>query len=98
MISYNQLLDPLETAHVNDIGMDQELSKFRAIIGHQGPLTATDPDWKGSKNNVQAEWESLSNPFLSLLLITQSPVQHMTNNIIFCLRMMVMSQQSCQEK
>ena len=40
------------------MGMDQELYRFRAIIGHQGPLLASDPDWKGSKYNVQVEWES----------------------------------------
>ena len=40
------------------MGMDQELFKFRSIIGHQGPLAATDPDWKGSKFNVQVEWET----------------------------------------
>ena len=34
LISYNQLLDNLETAQDNDLGMDQELFKFRAIIGH----------------------------------------------------------------
>ena len=33
LISYNQLLD-LETAEHKDLGMDQELFKFRAIIGH----------------------------------------------------------------
>ena len=38
--------------------MDQELFKFRAIIEHQGPLVATDPDWKGSKYNVQVNWET----------------------------------------
>ena len=67
LISYNQLLEHLETAQHNDLGMDQELVKFRAIIGHQGPLTAIDPDWKGSKYNVQVEWETgrlLLNPFL----------------------------------
>ena len=58
MISYNQLPDHLETAHDNDLGMYQELFKFRAIIGHQGPLKATDPDWKGSKYNVQVEWKT----------------------------------------
>ena len=36
--------------------MDQELFKFKAIIGHQG-LAPTDPDWKGSKYNVQVELE-----------------------------------------
>ena len=40
------------------MGMDQELFKFRAIIGHQGPLGATDPDWNGSNYNVQVEWET----------------------------------------
>ena len=58
LISYNKLLDDLETARDNDLGMDQELFKFRAIIGHQGPLKATDPDWKHSKYNVQVEWET----------------------------------------
>ena len=38
--------------------MDQELYRFRAIIGHEGPLKATDPNWKGSKWNVQIEWET----------------------------------------
>ena len=44
LISYDQLLE--QTAQDNELGMDQELFKFRAIIGHQGPLAATDPDWK----------------------------------------------------
>ena len=44
LITYNQLFDHLETTEGNDLGMDQELFKFRAIIGHQSPLKATDPD------------------------------------------------------
>ena len=54
-ISYNQLLDHLETAQDYDLGMDQEFFNFRTDIGHQGPLKATDPDWKGSKDIVQVE-------------------------------------------
>ena len=57
LISYNQLLEHLENAQDHDMGMDQELYRFRAIIGHQGPLLASDPDWKGSQYNVQVEWE-----------------------------------------
>ena len=49
LISYNQLLEHLENAQDHDMGMDQEHYRFRAIIGHQGPLLASDPDWKGSK-------------------------------------------------
>ena len=58
MISYNQLLEHLETAQDNDMGMDQDLFKFRAIIGHQRHLAASDPGWKSRKYNVQVEWET----------------------------------------
>ena len=44
-ISHNQLLDPLEQAKEQDNSMDQELYKFIAIIGHEGPLKATDTNW-----------------------------------------------------
>ena len=40
LISYNQLLEHLENAQDHDMGMDQALYRFRAIIGHQGPLLA----------------------------------------------------------
>ena len=44
LISYNQLLEHLENAQDHDLGMDQELYRFRAIIGHQPPLLAPDLD------------------------------------------------------
>ena len=44
LISYNQLLEHLKMPK-HDMGMDQELYRFRAIIGHHGPLLASDPDW-----------------------------------------------------
>ena len=69
LISYNHLLEHLENAKDNDMGMDQELYRFRAIIGHQGPLLAPDPDWKGSKYNVQVEWESGEITFEPLSII-----------------------------
>ena len=34
LISYNKLLELLETAQDNDMGMDQELLKFKTTIGH----------------------------------------------------------------
>ena len=49
--------------------MDQELYRFRAIIGHQGPLLASDPDWKGSKYYVQVEWETGEITFEPLSII-----------------------------
>ena len=47
-----------QQAEEEDKSVDQELYKFRAIIGHGGPLKVTDPNWKGSKWNVQIEWET----------------------------------------
>ena len=69
LISYNQLLEHLEKAQDHDMGMDQELYRFRVIIGHQGPLLASDPDWKGSKYNVQVEWETGEITFEPLSII-----------------------------
>ena len=69
LLLYNQLLEHLENAQDHDMGMDQELYRFRAIIGHQGPLLASDPDWKGSKYNVQVEWETGEITFEPLSII-----------------------------
>ena len=69
LISYNQLLEHLENAQHHDMGMDQELYRFSAIIGHQGPLLASDSDWKGSKFNVQVEWENGEITFEPLSII-----------------------------
>ena len=51
------------------MGMDQELVKFRSIIRYQGPLATSDPDWKGSKYNVQVEWETGEIPFEPISVI-----------------------------
>ena len=88
LISYNQLLEHLENVQDHDMGMDEELYRFGAIIGHQGPLLASDPDWKGSKYNVQVEWETgeiTFDPSPSMLLMTLSLVQHMPRKMIYLL-------------
>ena len=66
--------------------MDQELYKFRAIIGYKGPLLASDPDWKGSRYNAQVEWETGEITFEPLSIIAvmiQLPVQHMPKKMIY---------------
>ena len=88
LISYNQLLEHLENAQDHGMGMDQELYRFRAIIGHQGPLLASDPDWKGS--NIMFKLNRrlgrlLLNPSPSLLLMIQSHVQHMPKRMTYLL-------------
>ena len=62
LIAYNQLLNHLEQAEAQDNSIDQELFKFRAIICHEGPLKVTDPNWKGSKYNVQVSGKLEKSP------------------------------------
>ena len=69
LISYNQLLEHLENAQDQDMGMDQQLYRFRVIIGNQDPLLASDPDWKGSNYNAQVEWETGEITFEPLSII-----------------------------
>ena len=63
--------------------MDQELFKFRAIIGHQGPLAEQIQIRRAANANIK--WNGrlrrlLLNPSLWM---TQSSVEHMPNNVIY---------------
>ena len=52
-MSYVQILD-----HLDQQEQQEELYKFRAITGHQGPLSPQDENYKVSKYNVMVEWET----------------------------------------
>ena len=53
IMSYVQILD-----HLDHQEQHEDLHKFRAITGHQGPLSPQDENYKGSKYNVMVEWET----------------------------------------
>ena len=44
--------------HLDQQEQHDDLYKFRAIRGHQGPLSPQDENYKGSKYNVIVEWET----------------------------------------
>ena len=69
LISYNQLVDHLEAATKEDNEISDDLYKFRALIGHQGLLKPTDPNWKGCKFNVLVEWEDGEKTYEPLLVL-----------------------------
>ena len=52
-MSYVEILD-----HLDQQEQQEDLYKFRAITGHQGPLSPQDENYKGSKYNVMVEWET----------------------------------------
>ena len=39
---------------------DRPLHTFKEILGHQGPLKPSDPNYKGSSYNVRLRWEDRS--------------------------------------
>jgi hypothetical protein len=51
---YNILMHFIEKNKEND----DIVWRFKHIIGHQGPLICTDPNYKGSKYNVLMGWEN----------------------------------------
>ena len=80
LISYNQLLEHLENAQDHDMGMNQELYRFICL-----PQIQT-----GKEANIMFKLNGrlgklLLNPSPSLLLMTQSLVQHMPKKMIYLL-------------
>ena len=53
IMSYVQILD-----HLDHQEQHEDLYKFRANTGNQGPLTDQDENYKGSKYNAMVEWET----------------------------------------
>ena len=53
VMSYVQILD-----HLDQQEQQEDLYMFRAITGHEGPLSPQDENNKGSKYNVIFEWET----------------------------------------
>ena len=75
IISYNQLVDHLEAAPNDDNEFSDDLLTFRALIGNQGSLKPTDPNWKGCKYNVLADWETGEKTYEPLsVLVADEPV------------------------
>jgi hypothetical protein len=70
IITYNTLLDYLDKNDAEEKDADKAW-KFRAITAHQGPLLPTDHDYKGSKYNVQVQWETGEVTYEPLSLIAK---------------------------
>ena len=73
IISYSQLVDHLEATANEESEINDDLYKFKALNGHQGPLKAPDPNWK--KWQFIVEWETGENTYEPLsVLATDDPV------------------------
>ena len=61
ILTYQQVLD-----HISKDETSEVVWKYKAIVGHQGPLKSHHRDYKGSIYNVLIEWEDGS--------VTQEPL------------------------
>ena len=58
IISYSDILDYLgEQVRTEEMDPEEKLWRFKDIIGHEGPLKPSDPNYKGSTYNVLVAWE-----------------------------------------
>ena len=86
----NQVVDHPDAASNEDNEISHGLYKFRALTGHQGPLKATNLNWKGCKNKVFVEWETgekTYEPLSALAIDNPVNVPHMQRKMIFYLLM-----------
>ena len=68
-------MDHLEAAANDDNESSDDLFRFGALIGHQGPLKPTGPNPKGCKYNVLVDWVTGEKTYEPLsVLATEYPV------------------------
>lgn len=65
VLSYGELLNLIEKDET-----DHGVWKFKSISAHQGPLSKTDKDYKGSRYNVLVNWETGESTYEPLHLIS----------------------------
>ena len=58
IISYSQLVDHLEATANEESKINDDLYKFKALNGHQGPLRTPNPNLKGWRYIIHVEWET----------------------------------------
>jgi len=75
ILNYNEIIDYMEREHLDIADDNEQLYKFRCIAAHQGHLSTTDKDYKGSTYNVLVEWETGETTYEPLdLIASDDPV------------------------
>jgi hypothetical protein len=71
IVAYNDLMN-----FINEDDEQDGMWKFKEIRSHQGPLSPTDPDYKGSRWNVLVAWETGE--------VTLEPLKNVQHEKIMC--------------
>ena len=70
IVAYNDILEYITL----DTTSEEPFWKFKRIIAHQGLLTSTHADYKGSRYNVMVEWETGRPQQNPCLLAVDAPI------------------------
>ena len=71
IIGYNLLCDLIETQEDEVVNPTEPKWTFNSIIGHQGPMKPTHPDYHGSSYNVLVQWEDESQTYEPLKMMME---------------------------
>ena len=75
IVDYNTVIDHITSQLEDEQSPEEVYHKFKAIVGHQGPLQSSHPDYKNSSYNVMVEWEDGSKTYEPLTqMIADDPV------------------------
>jgi hypothetical protein len=58
MKSYPTMRDHLQRNEIDSSDLDEGMMRFKAITSHEGPLTTKHLYYKGSRYNLQVEWDN----------------------------------------
>jgi len=71
ILAYNELSDIIERQHDEEASGDLNTWTFTQILEHQGPLSSSNADYKGSSYNVMVLWSDGSKTWEPLNLIAK---------------------------
>ena len=75
VIGYTELCDAVEEQHEQEMDNPEKFWTYKEILNHQGPLTKTDSQWKGSIYNILLKWEDGSETWEPLnIILKDDPV------------------------
>jgi hypothetical protein len=69
ILSYNEILDHLQTNVYEEEAEENQIFKFREITAHEGPVSTKDPGYNGRKYNVLVKWETGESTYEPLEII-----------------------------
>ena len=79
IIAYNKLSDIVDRQQQAEADGRLDTWTFKDVLDHQGPLTSTSPNWKGSSYNVLVHWEDGSKTWEPLNMIAKDDPVSLAN-------------------